>query len=69
MQAHLLWLAKDVIRIILMLHGKMIIYMKQQAGYANSEGYKNSFILAPNYPAGKDALTGYKRFFKGEACW
>ena len=34
-------------------------------GYANSAGYNNSFILAPNYPAGKDALTGYKRFFKG----
>ena len=34
-------------------------------GYANSAGYKNTFILAPNYPAGKDALTGYKRFFKG----
>jgi branched-chain amino acid transport system substrate-binding protein len=34
--------------------------------YSNSAGYKNTFILAPNYPAGKDALTGYKRFFKGE---
>lgn len=34
--------------------------------YANDTGYQNSFILAPNYPAGKDALTGYKRFFKGE---
>ncbi|WP_171131125.1 MULTISPECIES: ABC transporter substrate-binding protein [unclassified Ruegeria] len=34
--------------------------------YANSAGYGNSFILAPNYPAGKDALTGYKRFFEGE---
>ncbi len=34
--------------------------------YANDAGYKNSFILAPNYPAGKDALTGYKRFFKGD---
>lgn len=33
--------------------------------YANDAGYKNSFILAPNYPAGKDALTGYKRFFEG----
>jgi len=33
--------------------------------YANGAGYKNSFILAPNYPAGKDALTGYKRFFEG----
>lgn len=33
--------------------------------YANDAGHKNSFILAPNYPAGQDALTGYKRFFKG----
>ena len=31
--------------------------------YAKSAGFTNSFILAPNYPAGKDALTGYKRFF------
>ncbi|MDU8912537.1 ABC transporter substrate-binding protein [Aestuariicoccus sp. MJ-SS9] len=34
--------------------------------YANSAGLKNSFILAPNYPAGQDALTGYKRFYEGE---
>ena len=34
--------------------------------YASKAGYKNSFILAPNYPAGKDALSGYKRFFTGE---
>jgi len=34
--------------------------------YANGEGLKNSFILAPNYPAGKDALTGYKRMYEGE---
>ena len=34
--------------------------------YANVSKLKNSFILAPNYPAGKDALTGYKRQFKGE---
>lgn len=34
--------------------------------YANGAEYKNSFILAPNYPAGKDALTGYKRFFEGD---
>ncbi len=33
--------------------------------YANSAGYENSFILAPNYPAGQDALTGYKRFYDG----
>ena len=34
--------------------------------YASDAGFGKSFILAPNYPAGKDALTGYKRFFKGE---
>jgi branched-chain amino acid transport system substrate-binding protein len=33
--------------------------------YANDAGYANSFIIAPNYPAGQDALTGYKRFYKG----
>jgi branched-chain amino acid transport system substrate-binding protein len=35
-------------------------------GYANSAGFKNTFILAPNYPAGQDALTGYKRIYEGE---
>ena len=34
--------------------------------YAKGTGYKNSFILAPNYPAGQDALTGYKRMYDGE---
>ncbi len=34
--------------------------------YAKKAGYKKSFILAPNYPAGKDSLTGYKRFYDGE---
>ncbi|MBS9718254.1 ABC transporter substrate-binding protein [Pseudohalocynthiibacter aestuariivivens] len=33
--------------------------------YANSANYANSFIMAPNYPAGQDALTGYKRFYEG----
>jgi branched-chain amino acid transport system substrate-binding protein len=33
---------------------------------ATNLGYKKAFILAPNYPAGKDALAGFKRFFKGE---
>ena len=35
-------------------------------GHANAIGFKKTFILAPNYPAGKDALTGFKRYFKGE---
>ncbi|MGV3633430.1 MAG: ABC transporter substrate-binding protein [Pseudorhodoplanes sp.] len=33
---------------------------------ATNLGYKKAFILAPNYPAGKDALAGFKRFFKGD---
>ncbi|MCA0940422.1 ABC transporter substrate-binding protein [Yangia mangrovi] len=34
--------------------------------YATSADFKKTFILAPNYPAGKDSLNGFKRFFKGE---
>ena len=35
-------------------------------GYVQAQGLKKPYILAPNYPAGKDALTGFKRFYKGE---
>ena len=34
--------------------------------YANTAGFQNTFILAPNYPAGQDSLTGFKRFYEGE---
>ncbi|MBF9033983.1 ABC transporter substrate-binding protein [Rhodobacterales bacterium HKCCE2091] len=34
--------------------------------YASSAGYANTFIMAPNYPAGTDSLTGFKRFYEGE---
>lgn len=33
---------------------------------ATAEGYKSAFIMAPNYQAGKDALTGFKRGYEGE---
>lgn len=33
--------------------------------YATTEGLENTFILAPNYPAGVDALTGYKSQYQG----
>jgi branched-chain amino acid transport system substrate-binding protein len=33
---------------------------------AQNFGHRRMFILAPNYQAGRDALTGFKRFFKGE---
>jgi branched-chain amino acid transport system substrate-binding protein len=34
--------------------------------YAQDKGIKKAFIMAPNYQAGKDALAGFKRYFKGE---
>lgn len=34
--------------------------------HATNKGYKNAYLMAPNYPAGKDALTGFKRFYKGQ---
>ena len=33
--------------------------------YLQDKGYKNVYLMAPNYPAGKDALAGFKRFYKG----
>ncbi|MFY7867339.1 ABC transporter substrate-binding protein [Roseateles sp.] len=30
------------------------------------KGFKKVVLLAPNYPAGKDALVGFKRFYKGD---
>ena len=33
---------------------------------ANELGYKKMAILAPNYQAGRDALEGFKRTYKGE---
>ena len=34
--------------------------------YASEEGVKKVFLMAPNYPAGKDMIAGFKRFFKGD---
>ena len=33
---------------------------------ATDKGFKRVALLAPNYPAGKDALAGFKRYYKGE---
>ena len=33
--------------------------------YVQDAGYASAYILAPNYPAGKDALAGFKRYYKG----
>jgi branched-chain amino acid transport system substrate-binding protein len=34
--------------------------------YMNTKGFKRVYLMAPNYPAGKDFLSGFKRYFKGE---
>jgi branched-chain amino acid transport system substrate-binding protein len=34
--------------------------------HAQDTGIKKVFLMAPNYQAGKDALAGFKAFFKGE---
>jgi branched-chain amino acid transport system substrate-binding protein len=33
---------------------------------SNKLGYKHVYALVPNYPAGKDAIAGFKRTYKGE---
>jgi branched-chain amino acid transport system substrate-binding protein len=32
--------------------------------HVNDKGFKRVYIMAPNYQAGKDALNGFKRFYK-----
>ena len=34
--------------------------------YAQDTGYKKVYLMAPNYQAGKDALSGFKRYYKGQ---
>lgn len=34
--------------------------------YVSDQGYTNVYLIAPNYPAGKDALAGFKRFYSGQ---
>ena len=33
--------------------------------YVTENGFKSVYLLAPNYPAGKDHLAGFKRYYKG----
>lgn len=34
--------------------------------YVTEAGLKSVYLIAPNYPAGKDHLAGFKRYYKGE---
>jgi branched-chain amino acid transport system substrate-binding protein len=41
--------------------------LHEAAGQVVQEkGFKRVALIAPNYPAGKDAIAGFKRFYKGE---
>lgn len=40
-------------------------YDEAAGKFANEKGYKNMVIIAPNYPAGKDHLNGFKRTYSG----
>jgi branched-chain amino acid transport system substrate-binding protein len=40
-------------------------YHEAAGQHATNKGYKNIYLIAPNYQAGKDSLAGFKRFFKG----
>ena len=33
--------------------------------YAQDAGLKKVFLMAPNYPAGKDSIAGFKHYYKG----
>ncbi|WP_300646878.1 ABC transporter substrate-binding protein [Paenalcaligenes sp.] len=33
--------------------------------YINDKKYKSVFLIAPNYPGGRESIDGFKRFFKG----
>ena len=40
-------------------------YHEAAGQYATNKGFKNVYLLAPNYQAGKDSLAGFKRMYKG----
>jgi branched-chain amino acid transport system substrate-binding protein len=41
-------------------------YHEAAGQYATSKGFKSTYLIAPNYQAGKDSLAGFKRFYKGK---
>ncbi len=41
-------------------------YSEAAGQYVTSKGLKNVVFLAPNYQGGKDAATGFKRYFQGK---
>ena len=40
-------------------------YHEAAGQHATNRGYRNTYLIAPNYQAGKDSLAGFKRYYKG----
>ena len=40
-------------------------YFEGLGQYMKDKGFKKVYFLAPNYPAGKDMASGFKRYYKG----
>jgi branched-chain amino acid transport system substrate-binding protein len=40
-------------------------YHEAAGQHATNRGYRNAYLIAPNYQAGKDSLAGFKRYYKG----
>jgi branched-chain amino acid transport system substrate-binding protein len=40
-------------------------WAEAMGAYLQKKGVQNIYLIAPNYAAGKDVLTGFKRFYKG----
>jgi branched-chain amino acid transport system substrate-binding protein len=41
-------------------------YHEAAGQHATGKGFKTAYLVAPNYQAGKDSLSGFKRFYKGK---
>jgi branched-chain amino acid transport system substrate-binding protein len=41
-------------------------WAEAMGAYLTNKGVQNVYLMAPNYAAGKDVLTGFKRFYKGK---
>jgi len=40
-------------------------YSEAVGKHLNDKGFKNVFVITPNYPGGKDVVAGLKRYYKG----
>ena len=41
-------------------------FAEAMGSYLNKSGIQNIYLMAPNYAAGHDVLTGFKRYYKGK---